>query len=79
MQQNNLRKQKSGVVAWLGNFLRENGVVTGPQLSGDNKKLYTQKYNEKWDLTFKSTALGNKAYSLYCQAFELAHDLAMWG
>ena len=78
-QQQSLRKEKSSVVNWIGNFFRENGVVSGFQLSGENKELFTQKNNEKWDLTFDATKLGNKVYSLYSQACSLAHDLAMWG
>lgn len=78
-QQNALRKEKSGIINWLGNFFRENNVVSGTQLTGENKELFTQKNNKKWDLTFDATKLGNRAYSLYNQACSLAHDLAMWG
>lgn len=78
-QQNALRKEKSGVVAWIGNFFRENNVVSGSQLTGENRELFAQKDNKKWDLTFDATKLGNQAFSLYNQACSLAHDLAMWG
>ena len=78
-QQQAIRKEKKGLIAWLNNFFRKYNVVSRFQLDREKRSEVEPNYQKRWSLAMLDTQLGNAAVSAYNAATREAYNMRYLG